>query len=73
MKLLVNLTNVHRDEQAILKQYLEDNCWQVEELSQDELNTLKSLLDKSVDRLPIDRFNTYFVNKLSEVKRKLNK
>jgi hypothetical protein len=73
MKLLINLTNVHRDEQAILKKYLEDNCWQVEELTQDDLNALKTLLDKAVDRQPIDRVKTYFVNKLSEVKRKLTK
>jgi hypothetical protein len=73
MKLLVNLTNVHRDEQAILKNYLEDNCWQVEELTQEELKGVTLLLNHDMDKLPIDRFSELSYDQLSEVKRKLNK
>ena len=73
MKLLVNLTNVHRDEQAILKKYLEDNCWQVEELTQKELKGVTLLLNHDMDKLPVDRFSELSYDQLSEVKRKLNK
>ncbi len=73
MKLLVNLTNVHRDEQAILKKYLEDNCWQVEELTQEELKGVTLLLNHDMANLPVDRFSELSYDQLSEVKRKLNK
>jgi hypothetical protein len=47
-KLIINLENVHREEQAILKDHLEDNSWQVEELTKDEQNALISLINLSL-------------------------
>lgn len=32
----VDLTNIHRDEQQELRDYLEDNCWSWKEEEQDE-------------------------------------
>jgi hypothetical protein len=73
MKLLVNLTNVHRDEQAILKKYLEDNCWQVDELPQDEINAVTTLINHDMDQYPVDRFSGLSTDGLRDIKDKLNK
>jgi hypothetical protein len=73
MKLLVNLTNVHRDEQAILKKYLENNCWQVEELTQEELKGVTLLLNHDMDQYPVDRFSGLSTDGLRDIKDKLNK
>lgn len=73
MKLLVNLTNVHRDEQAILKDHLEDNSWQVEELSQDDINTLISLINDVLNKgISKDATPVYHLSLLA-LRSKLNK
>jgi hypothetical protein len=73
MKLLVNLTNVHRDEQAILKDHLEDNSWQVEELTQDDLNALISLVNHSINNRTNEVASGLSYTELLNLKNKLNK
>ena len=73
MKLLVNLTNVHRDEQAILKDHLEDNSWQVEELTQDDLNALISLVNYSINNRTNEVASGLSYLELLNLKNKLNK
>jgi hypothetical protein len=73
MKLLVNLTNVHRDEQAILKDHLEDNSWQVEELTQDDLNALISLVNHSINNRTNEVASGLSYMELLNLKNKLNK
>jgi hypothetical protein len=73
MKLLVNLTNVHRDEQAILKDHLEDNSWQVEELTQDDLNALISLVNHSINNRTNEVASGLSYLELLNLKNKLNK
>ena len=73
MKLLVNLTNVHRDEQAILKDHLEDNSWQVEELTQDDLHALISLVNHSINNRTNEVASGLSYLELLNLKNKLNK
>jgi len=73
MKLLVNLTNVHRDEQAILKDHLEDNSWQVEELTQDDINALISLVNHSINNRTNEVASGLSYMELLKLKNKLNK
>jgi hypothetical protein len=73
MKLLVNLTNVHRDEQSILKDHLEDNSWQVEELTQDDLNALISLVNHSINNRTNEVASGLSYLELLNLKNKLNK
>jgi hypothetical protein len=73
MKLLVNLTNVHRDEQAILKDHLEDNSWQVEELTQDDINALISLVNHSINNRTNEVASGLSYLELLNLKNKLNK
>jgi hypothetical protein len=73
MKLLVNLTNVHRDEQAILKDHLEDNSWQVEQLTQDDINALISLVNHSINNRTNEVASGLSYTELLNLKNKLNK
>jgi len=73
MKLLVNLTNVHRDEQAILRDHLEDNSWQVEELTQDDLNALISLVNHSINNRTNEVASGLSYLELLNLKNKLSK
>ena len=73
MKLLVNLTNVHRDEQAILKDHLEDNSWQVEELTQNDINALISLVNHSINNRSNEVASGLSYMELLNLKNKLNK
>jgi hypothetical protein len=73
MKLLVNLTNTHRDEQAILNDHLKDNSWQVEQLTQDDINAITSLINHDMDQYPVDRFSGLSTDELRTIKDKLNK
>jgi hypothetical protein len=50
MKLLLNLTNVHRDEQEIVKEYLEADSWQTDNISIDEQNALISMINYIIDK-----------------------
>jgi hypothetical protein len=72
-KLIVNLNNVHRDEQAILKDHLDDNCWQVEELTQDEQNGLISILQYVIDARVGDNASKLSYLELLNLKNKLSK
>lgn len=73
MKLLVNLTNVHRDEQAILKDHLENNSWQVEQLTQDDINALISLVNHSINNRTNEVASGLSYTELLNLKNKLNK
>lgn len=72
-KIIVNLNNVHRDEQAILRDHLEDNCWQVEELTQDEQNGLISILNYVIDARVNDNASKLSYLELLNLKNKLSK
>lgn len=72
-KLIVNLNNVHRDEQAILKDHLDDNHWQVEELTQDEQNGLISILHYIIYARVGDNASNLSYLELLNLKNKLSK
>jgi hypothetical protein len=72
-KLIVNLTNVHRDEQAILKDHLEDNSWQVEQLTKDEENALISLINHAINKRIGEQASGLSYLELINLKNKLSK
>jgi hypothetical protein len=72
-KLIVNLNNVHRDEQAILTDHLEDNCWQVEQLTQDEQNGLISIINYVIDKRVGNNASSLSYLELLNLKNKLSK
>ena len=72
-KLIVNLTNVHRDEQAILTDHLEDNHWQVEQLTQDDQNALISLINYAINKRIGERASGLSYLELINLKNKLSK
>jgi hypothetical protein len=72
-KLIVNLTNVHRDEQAILTDHLEDNHWQVEQLTQDDHNALISLINYAINKRIGERASGLSYLELINLKNKLSK
>lgn len=72
-KLIINLENVHRDEQAILKEHLADNHWQVEELTKDEQNGLISLINYATAKRIGDNASGLSYLELITLKNKLQK
>ena len=48
--IIVKLTNVHKEEQKTLKEYLDHNCWAWEETSKDEL--LPEPTDECMEKEP---------------------
>ena len=72
-KLIVNLTNVHRDEQAILTDHLADNHWQVEQLTQDDQNALISLINYAINKRIGERASGLSYLELINLKNKLSK
>tara|TARA_R100001129_G_scaffold183539_1_gene166227 strand:- start:561 stop:785 length:225 start_codon:yes stop_codon:yes gene_type:complete len=48
--IIVKLTNVHKEEQETLKEYLDHNCWAWEETSKDEL--LPEPTDECMEKEP---------------------
>ena len=72
-KLIINLENVHREEQAILKDHLADNNWQVEQLTKDEQNALISLINHATAKRIGEQASGLSYLELINLKNKLSK
>ena len=54
-KILINIENVHRDEIDKLRERLDDDCWQNDILSKDEVNQLIYLINyATANRMNLD-------------------
>lgn len=69
--IIVSTRNVHKDEQRELKQYLEDNFWSYKILTQDELNSLISLVNYLISKRIDDEPNNLSYLDLLNLKDKL--
>jgi hypothetical protein len=69
-KLIVNLENVHCDEQTQLREHLENECWDNDVLSKDEVNQLIWLINNATaNRMNLDLSYLELIN----LKNKLQK
>ena len=66
--IIVKLTNVHKEEQKTLKEYLDHNCWAWEETSKDEL--LPEPTDECMGKEP-EKPKTTEINLTPQAKEKI--
>jgi hypothetical protein len=69
-KLLVNFENVHRDEIDELRERLDDDCWQNDILSKDEVNQLIWLINNATgNRMNLDLSYLELINLKNKLQR----
>lgn len=69
-KLLVNFENVHRDEIDELRERLDDDCWQNDILSKDEVNQLIWLINNATgNRMKLDLSYLELINLKNKLQR----
>lgn len=69
-KLLVNFENVHIDEQTELRERLDDDCWQNDILSKDEVNQLIWLINNATgNRMNLDLSYLELINLKNKLQR----
>lgn len=69
-KLLINIENVHRDEIDELRERLDDDCWQNDILSKDEVNQLIWLINNATEnRMNLDLSYLELINLKNKLQR----
>lgn len=69
-KILINIENVHRDEIDKLRERLDDDCWQNDILSKDEVNQLIYLINyATANRMNLDLSYLELINLKNKLQR----
>lgn len=69
-KILINIENVHRDEIDELRERLDDDCWQNDILSKDEVNQLIWLINNATgNRMNLDLSYLELINLKNKLQR----
>lgn len=69
-KLLVNIENVHRDEINELREHLENDCWENDVLSKNEVNQLIWLINNATaNRMNLDLSYLDLINLKNKLQR----
>lgn len=69
-KILINIENVHRDEIDKLRERLDDDCWQNDILSKDEVNQLIWLINNAMEnRMKLDLSYLELINLKNKLQR----
>lgn len=69
-KILINTENVHRDEIDKLRERLDDDCWQNDILSKDEVNQLIWLINNATgNRMNLDLSYLELINLKNKLQR----
>lgn len=70
---LVFTENTHRDEQAELKKYLDDNCWKSKTITNDEINGILSIINYVINKRVNNNASDLSYTELLNLKNKLRR
>ena len=71
-KIIIDTTNVHKDEVKGLTNQLENECWKHDTLTKDELIGLRQLINYVIEKRVNDKATDLSYTELLNLKNKLN-